>query len=89
LGSDDLPLGALDGSTWIEQTASIDVGDTFISVSDGLLDYFETMEEASAAVIRSTVEATSADDLIERISKYSMGHLIMDDVTAVVVRRIA
>jgi sigma-B regulation protein RsbU (phosphoserine phosphatase) len=89
LGSDDLPLGALDGSTWIEQTATIDVGDTFISVSDGLLDYFETMEEASAAVIRSTVEATSADDLIERVSNSSMGHLIMDDVTAVVVRRIA
>ncbi len=89
LGSDDLPLGALDDSTWIEQTATIDVGDTFISVSDGLLDYFETMEEAWTAIVRSTVEATSAEDLIERISNYSMGHLIMDDVTAVVVRRIA
>lgn len=88
LGSDDLPLGALDGSTWIEQTATVGVGDTFISFSDGLLDYFETTEEASAAVIRSTVEATSAEDLIERISNYSLGHLIMDDVTAVVVRRV-
>lgn len=89
LASDDLPLGALDGSTWIEQTATVEVGDTFISVSDGLLDYFESMAEASAAVVRSTVEATSADDLIERISNYSMGHLIMDDVTAVVIRRVA
>jgi hypothetical protein len=53
------------------------------------VDYSETMAEASAAVLRSTVEATSADDLIERIRNYSMGHLIMDDVTAVVVRRIA
>jgi serine phosphatase RsbU (regulator of sigma subunit) len=72
LGSDDLPLGALDGSTWIEQTATINVGDTFVSVSDGLLDYFETMGEASTAVVRSAVAATSAEDLIERISNYSL-----------------
>jgi serine/threonine protein phosphatase PrpC len=59
-----------------------------VSVSDGLLDYFETMGEASTAVVRSAVAATSADDLIERISNYSLGHLIMDDVTAIVIRRV-
>ena len=59
-----------------------------MSVSDGLLDYFETMGEASTAVVRSAVAATSAEDLIERISNYSLGHLIMDDVTAIVIRRV-
>jgi serine/threonine protein phosphatase PrpC len=59
-----------------------------VSVSDGLLDYFETMGEASTAVVRSAVAATSAEDLIERISNYSLGHLIMDDVTAIVIRRV-
>ncbi len=46
------------------------------------------MGEASTAVVRSAVAATSAEDLIERISNYSLGHLIMDDVTAIVIRRV-
>jgi serine phosphatase RsbU (regulator of sigma subunit) len=89
LTSDGLPLGAVDGSTWLEHTTTIDVGDTFVSVSDGLLDYFDTVGDATAAVARSAVAATSAEDLIDRISNYSMGHRILDDLTAVVIRRIA
>lgn len=88
LGSADLPLGTLDGYTWAEHHARIDVGDTFVSISDGLLDYFDTPDHASMAVVRSAVAANSAEDLIDRISNYSMGHLIMDDLTAVVVRRL-
>jgi serine phosphatase RsbU (regulator of sigma subunit) len=89
LASDRLPLGAVDGSTWREHTTTIGVGDTFVSVSDGLLDYFDTVGDATAAVARSAVAATSAEDLIDRISNYSMGHRILDDLTAVVIRRIA
>ena len=88
LSSDDLPLGTVDGSTWAEHHATIGVGDTLVSVSDGLLDYFDTPENAARAVVRSTVAATSADDLLDRISNYSMGNLIMDDLTIVVVRRL-
>lgn len=88
LESADLPLGALDGSTWAEHHATIDVGDTFVSISDGLLDYFDTPDDAANAVVRSTVAASGAEDLIERICNYSMGHLVMDDLTAVVVRRL-
>jgi hypothetical protein len=35
----------------------------------------------------SAMAATSAADLIDRISNYVMGHLVMDDLTAIVVRR--
>jgi serine phosphatase RsbU (regulator of sigma subunit) len=87
LASDGLPLGAVDGSTWLEHTTEIGVGDTFISVSDGLLDYFDTLGDAIAAVARSAVAASSAEDLIDRVSNYSMGHRIIDDLTAVVIRR--
>jgi len=31
--------------------------------------------------------ATNAADLIDRISNYVAGHLVMDDLTAIVVRR--
>ena len=36
---------------------------------------------------RSAVAAGSAGDLIDRINNYVMGHLVMDDLTAIVVRR--
>jgi hypothetical protein len=88
LTSHGLPLGAVDGSIWQEQTTVIGVGETFVSVSDGLLDYFDTLADATAAVARSAAAATSAEDLIDRISNYSMGHRIMDDLTAVVIRRV-
>jgi len=38
-------------------------------------------------VARSAVAAGSAGDLIDRISNCAMGHLVMDDLTAIVVRR--
>jgi hypothetical protein len=38
-------------------------------------------------VARSAVAASSAGDLIDRISNYVMGHLVMDDLIAIVVRR--
>ena len=42
---------------------------------------------AATAVARSAVAAGSAGDLIDRINNYVMGHLVMDDLTAIVVRR--
>jgi hypothetical protein len=63
------------------------VGETFVAVSDGLLDHFATPAAAAVAVARSAMEATSAVDLIDRISNYVMGHRVMDDLTAIVVRR--
>lgn len=65
LASDDLPLGTLDGSTWTEQHATIGVGDTLVSVSDGLLDHFDSPDDTAAAIVRSAVAATSAADLRE------------------------
>jgi hypothetical protein len=43
--------------------------------------------QASTAVTRSAV-ADERRVLIERISNCSLGHLIMDDVTAIVIRRV-
>ena len=87
LRSVDPPLGVLDSSTCREQVTTLQVGETFVAVSDGLLDYFDTPGAAATAVARSAVAASSAGDLIDRISNYVMGHLVMDDLTAIVVRR--
>ena len=89
LESTGLPLGIMDGCTWSEHRTQIAVGDTFVSVSDGLLDYFDTIADASAAAARSALAATDAEDLIDRIGNYSMGRRIMDDLTVIVIRRIS
>jgi hypothetical protein len=77
----------LDSSTCREQVTTLHIGETFVAVSDGLLDYFDTPGAAGTAVARSAMAATSAADLIDRISNYVMGHLVIDDLTAVDVRR--
>jgi hypothetical protein len=87
LESDDPPLGVFESGACGEHVTTLGVGETFVAVSDGLLDYFASPGSAAVAVARSAREATGAHDLIDRISNYSMGHLVMDDLTTIVIRR--
>lgn len=81
------PLGAVSGWEWQQQQAEMAPGDTFVSVSDGWLDYFETVQEAAAAIVRLVLESTSAREIVDQIGRISARQLRLDDLTCVVVRR--
>jgi hypothetical protein len=87
LGSDDLPLGTLADASWAAQEAHLGPGDTFIAVSDGFLDFFAHPRDGLAEVQRMVLEADDARDVVDRVVRFSMKHVPLDDVTVVVLRR--
>ncbi len=89
LDSEGLPLGVLSGDKWVADRVVLEPGDTLVSVSDGLLDLFESREAGLAAAIEVTVEASTAQEIVERVSEFAAGRSTHDDATIVVLRRAA
>ena len=87
LATDDLPLGAMPGAAWREHCAELAPGETFVLVSDGLLDLYDTPSEVLQAVCRMSLAATNAQELIDAILLAARRGKPADDVTAVVIRR--
>lgn len=87
LVSDGLPLGTMTLEPLSGQTAHLAPGDTLLSVSDGYLDFFAGLDEAIAAAVRASGEASSAHALVERMVEFTDGQTPLDDITVVVVRR--
>lgn len=89
LQSEGLPLGVVAGDKWVADRVHLDLGDTLITVSDGLLDLFETREAGLAAAVAVTLEASSAQEIVDRVTDFANGQVAHDDATIVVVRRVA
>lgn len=87
LASHDLPLGVLPDGTFELHHAHLDPGDTLIVVSDGILDVFADPLAAVAAAEALTSDATTAQEMVDRIISVGAGRPLDDDLTAVVVRR--
>jgi hypothetical protein len=89
LESDALPIGVLPGQSWPLRHDTFAAGDTFVSSSDGLLDCFESVGRGLAAMRDLVVATHSATDMTRQIEKVSRDRSPTDDVTAVVIRRMA
>lgn len=87
LRSHGLPLGTLADDRWESFEDRLDVGDTLVLVSDGLVDLHPTLEAAGAALREACLRSTSAYDLVERMALFAQAAPPLDDVTVVVVRR--
>ena len=88
LRSTDLPLGALAEDTWESHVTELAPGDTFIAVSDGLLDYFPSPTAAAKALAELAGRGTTAAELVDLVGALSHGHQVLDDVTVIVLRRL-
>ncbi len=84
---DGLPLGAPAWEPWRADQVTLHPGDTFIALSDGLLDLFDTLEEAREAARETVATATTAQEIVDIAADYSRDHHATDDVTCVVIRR--
>lgn len=89
LDSEGLPLGVLSGDKWVAERVVLAPGDTLVSVSDGLLDLFESRESGLAAAIEVTLDSSTAQEIVERVSDFAAGRATLDDATVVVLRRAA
>lgn len=85
--SDGLPLGTPALEPYAASRVALEPGDTFVCVSDGLLDLFDTIDEAREATRETVVGCVSAQEIVDVIADYSRNHHATDDVTAVVIRR--
>lgn len=87
LHSEGLPLGGPRLSPYEAGAVTIEPGDTFVSVSDGLLDLFPSFSEAAEALRRTVASSGSAKEVVDRVVDYGRRHGATDDVTVVALRR--
>lgn len=87
LSTHDLPLGAQAGSIWTSHEARLEIGDTLIMFSDGVLEAFTGVEEGLRAAEQLVATSRSADEMADRILAAAAHAPLADDLTAVVVRR--
>ena len=83
----DLPLGAQAGSIWTSHETRLEPGDTLIVVSDGVLEAFAEPLEALHAAEQLVATSQTADEMADRILIAAAHASLVDDLTAVVVRR--
>jgi hypothetical protein len=87
LRSDGLPLGAPVLEPWRAERIRLAPGDTFVAVSDGALDLFESFHDAREAIRAAVHESRHAQEVVDIVAAYATEHRATDDVTCVVVRR--
>jgi hypothetical protein len=85
--SDGLPLGAPAWEPWRAEHVTLEPGDTFVALSDGALDLFDTIEEAREAIRETIVAASGPQEVVDIVAAFSRDHHATDDVTCVVIRR--
>lgn len=83
------PVGAWAGTLWHEAELDLFPGDALVVVSDGVLDVFPSVEELTAAVLQATLGHSSAQAVCNALLALAPAGSAEDDVTAVVVRRLA
>jgi len=89
LESQGLPLGVLADSEWVDKTDRLVPGDTFVLFSDGVLDLFDGTLSAIDEVALMTKSAPSCEALIDQIFDLADSESLDDDISVVVVRRLA
>lgn len=81
------PLGAMPGTRWRLQTATLELGETLVVISDGYLDFFPTLEESVDFAHRSGLHHLGAVELVQRMTAYARGRGHDDDLTILAVGR--
>lgn len=81
------PLGVLPGQRWQVHTTMLAPGETLVVASDGLLDFFPTLEETLDQMHRLNVRARPAAEMVANVMSFAKARKHSDDVTVVVLRR--
>jgi sigma-B regulation protein RsbU (phosphoserine phosphatase) len=83
------PVGVFGLSEWTADEIELAGGDSLVVISDGLLDAFPTLEGALDATAATVAAGGSAQQAASALVALGNADAVEDDVTAVVVRRLA
>jgi serine phosphatase RsbU (regulator of sigma subunit) len=84
-----LPLGVFPDGQWVEQTVSLEPGDTVLVFSDGLLDLYDGTLASLDQIVAAVRDGVDARQVIDRFAVLARRVGVRDDVTALAVRRTA
>ena len=84
-----LPAGAVPGATWTAGVQGLEVGDSLVVYSDGLLDLHADREGVDRQVLEAVTTTTTAAEAVEHLTWAARSLALPDDVTVLVVRRTA
>jgi hypothetical protein len=87
LASFNLPLGTGLSNKWEENTVSLEPGDTFMSVSDGILEIFDGTLDGIHQMGYIVNSSKSAQEIIDQIAKLAADKSMPDDIAVLVLRR--
>ena len=83
----NLPLGLGIDESWEEQTVTLDLGDTLVTVSDGVLDLFDGTLASLDEVAKVVRASASAQAVVDTLIATATAATAPDDVTVLAVRR--
>ncbi|NKX51292.1 SpoIIE family protein phosphatase, partial [Arthrobacter deserti] len=84
-----LPLGVLPGQTWQVHTTTLEPGETLVVASDGLLDFFPSLEETLDQALQANLPGRTAAELVDGAVSFARAQGHPDDVTVLALRRTA
>lgn len=82
-----LPIGVFPEQNWQVHTTVLAPGETLVVASDGLLDFFPTLEETIEQVVQADLTDRSVDDIVDALMSFAKAQDHPDDVTVVILRR--
>lgn len=87
LSSGNLPLGMNIGEPWIVKSAILGIGDTLVSISDGVLDLISGLRAGLEQATGIVASSSSAQGVVDALQQIAQSHNAPDDVTILVLRR--
>lgn len=84
-----MPIGVLADDAWEVRHTVLEPGETLFLVSDGMLDYFPDPWTAVDTAQQACASSSSAHDFLDQVREVASCQRHEDDITAVVVRRLA
>lgn len=87
LSSGALPLGMNMTEPWIVKSNHLGVGDTLVSVSDGVLDLVTYLREGLALAAEVVAKSHNAQGVVDALKEVADSQSAPDDVTILVLRR--
>lgn len=82
------PLGVFPDDSWDTHRTVLQPGETLVVVSDGLLDFFPSLEETLDQVLRADPAGMAAQELVDRAIGFARRPGHPGDATVVVLRRL-
>jgi anti-sigma regulatory factor (Ser/Thr protein kinase) len=81
LASQSFPLGLHMDEPWIVESETLEIGDTLVSVSDGVLDLFDGTLNGLVQAAAIVQESTSAQAVVDALEEIASSQSAPDDVT--------